>query len=202
MKTRRMHIRSQKVNPRRSEAQPILDQRGKVIQPPGEILFYPLSLAEAARKASVEGLNQILADTLYLRDMLKKHHWQVSGATFYQLHLLFDKFFDEQSALVDMLGERVQTLGGIAVAMPNDVVEMTRIARPPRGREEAPVQLSRLLEALAIVLAGCHRVVKIARANGDDGTDNLLSSDVIPTGEKQVWFLSQHLVDTPLVRAR
>ena len=202
MKTRRMHIRSTKMNPPRSAAQPLLDQRGKVIQAPGEILYYPLSLAEAARKASVEGVNQILADTLYLRDMLKKHHWQASGATFYQLHLLFDKFFDEQSELVDMLGERVQTLGGIAVALPNDVVEMTRIARPPRGREEVPVQLSRLLEALAIVLAGCHRVVKIARAHGDDGTDNLLSSDVIPTGEKQVWFLSQHLVDTPLVRAR
>ena len=202
MKTRRMKTRSQKALPPRSEAQPILDQRGKVIQAPGAILFYPLSLPEAARKASVDGLNQVLADTLYLRDMLKKHHWQVTGATFYQLHLLFDKFFDEQSELVDKLGERVQTLGGIAVAMPHDVAEMTRIARPPRGREEVPVQLSRLLEALAIVLAGAHRVAKNARANGDDGTDNLLSSDVIPAGEKQVWFLSEHLVATPLVIAR
>jgi starvation-inducible DNA-binding protein len=202
MNTKSAPIRSKQVVVPQSLAQPILGQRGKVIQAPDVILDYPLSLAEAARRASVEALNPILADTLYLRDMYKKSHWQATGATFYQLHLLFDKFFDEQSELVDKLGERVQTLGGIAIAMPNDVIETTRIPRPPRGREEVPVQLSRLLEGLAIVLAGCHRVVKIARENGDDGTDNLLSSDIIPENEKQVWFLSQHLVDTPLVIAR
>ena len=202
MKTNRVRTRLNQTAPSRSEAQPILDQRSRVIQAPNSLVFYPLSLGEPARKASVDGLNQVLADTLYLRDMYKKHHWQVTGHTFYQLHLLFDKFFDEQSELVDSLGERVQTLGGVAVAMPNDVVEMTKIQRPPRGREQAPVQISRLLEALAIILGECHRVVKIARANGDDGTDNLISSDVIPTQEKQVWFLSQHLVDTPAVVAR
>ena len=202
MKTKRAQIRSKQALPVLRPAQPILDQRGKVIQPPGELLFYPLSLAAPVRRSSVAGLNQVLADTLYLRDMFKKHHWQVSGATFYQLHLLFDKFFEEQNELVDKLGERVQTLGGVAVAMPNDVVEMTRIARPPRGREEVPVQISRLLEALAIVLAGSRKLTEIVHKNGDDGTDNLLTSDVIPTNEKQVWFLSEHLVDTPLVRAR
>lgn len=201
MKTKSAPIRSKNAVPP-SLAQPILDQRAKVIQAPDAILYYPLALAESARRASVEGLNPILANSLYLRDMFKKHHWQASGATFYQLHLLFDKFFDEQNDLVDLLGERVQTLGGVAIATPNDVVEMTRIARPPRGREEVPVQLSRLLEALSIVLAGCHQLVKIARENGDDGTDNLLSSEIIPADEKQVWFLSEHLVDTPLVVAR
>ena len=202
MKTNRVRTRLNQTAPSRSEAQPILDQRSRVIQAPNALVFYPLSLGEPARKASVDGLNQVLADTLYLRDMYKKHHWQVTGHTFYQLHLLFDKFFDEQSELVDLLGERVQTLGGVAVAMPNDVVEMTKIQRPPRGREQVPVQISRLLEALASILGEGHKVVKIARANGDDGTDNLISSDVIPTQEKQVWFLSQHLVDTPAVVAR
>jgi starvation-inducible DNA-binding protein len=202
MKSKSARVRSKQMVVPRSEAQPILDQRGKVIQAPGDLLFYPLSLGEPTRKASVEGLNQILADTLYLRDMFKKHHWQVSGHTFYQLHKLFDKFFDQQSELVDMLGERVQTLGGIAVAMPNDVVEMTRIARPPRGREQVPVQLSRLIEGLAVILGESHKLAKIAHESGDDGTDNLLTSDVIPTDEKQVWFLSEHLVETPTVRVR
>jgi starvation-inducible DNA-binding protein len=202
MKSKSMRTRMNKVSPIRSEAQPILDQRGKVIQAPNALVFYPLSLSEPTRKASVDGLNQVLADTMYLRDMFKKHHWQVSGHTFYQLHLLFDKFFEEQSELVDKLAERVQTLGGIAVAVPNDVAEMTKIQRPPRGREEVPVQLSRLLEGIAIILGECHKVVRIARANGDDGTDNLLSSDVIPTQEKQVWFLAEHLVETPAVIAR
>jgi starvation-inducible DNA-binding protein len=202
MKSKSVRIRMNKIAPTRNEAQPILDQRSKVIQAPNALVFYPLSLNEPARKASVERLNQVLADTVYLRDMYKKHHWQVSGHTFYQLHLLFDKFFEEASGLVDQLGERVQTLGGVAVAVPNDVVEMTKIQRPPRGREQVPVQLSRLLEGLSVILGECHQVVQIARKNGDDGTDNLISSEVIPTLEKQVWFLSQHLVDTPVVIAR
>lgn len=206
MKTKTAQIRSATPTPSPSqtpsEAQPILGQRGPVIQAPSALVFYPLTLSEQARRASVEGLNQVLADTLYLRDMFKKHHWQVTGHTFYQLHLLFDKFFGEQSELVDLIGERVQTLGGISVAMPNDVVEMTHIERPPRGREQVPVQLSRLLEALSVVLGEAHRLVRIAHENGDDGTENLIASDLIPTDEKEVWFLAQHLVDTPAVRVK
>ena len=202
MKSKSVRMQMNRIAPTRSEAQPILDQRSKVIQAPNALVFYPLSLNEPARKASVDGVNQVLADTMYLRDMYKKHHWQVSGHTFYQLHLLFDKFFEEEVELVDLLAERVQTLGGVSVAMPDDVAEMTKIQRPPRGREEVPVQLSRLLEALSVILGECHKIVRIARANGDDGTDNLLSSDVIPTLEKQVWFLSEHLVETPAVIAR
>jgi starvation-inducible DNA-binding protein len=202
MKTKAAEMHSQTKTPAPSEAQPILGQRGKVLQPYETLVFYPLALSDQARRASVEALNQVLADTLYLRDMFKKHHWQVSGHTFYQLHLLFDKFAGEQTDLVDLLGERVQTLGGVSVAMPNDVAEMTKIEHPPRDREQVPVQLSRLLEALAVILAESHRLVKIAQEHGDDGTVNLIASELIPTNEKQVWFLAQHLVDTPVVRAR
>ena len=130
-----------------SEAQPILRQRGKETQPYGTLTRYPLGLGDDVRAASVEALNQILSDTMVLRDMYKKHHWQVSGPTFYSLHLLLDKHYEEQVELVDALAERVQTLGGIAIAMAHDVAETTKIERPPRGREEVPVQLSRLLEA-------------------------------------------------------
>jgi starvation-inducible DNA-binding protein len=183
------------------EAQAILNQRSKVTQPYGTLVFYPLDLSEQARCASVEALNQILADTIYLRDMFKKHHWQVSGPTFFQLHLLFEKLFLEQTAFVDLIGERIQMLGGIAVAMPNDVADMTKIEKPPRGREEVPVQISRLVEALAVIIKEAKEAVKVAQANGDEGTVNLLGSEIIAPNEKQVWFLSEHLVDNPLVRA-
>lgn len=184
------------------EAQPILGQRSKEIQPFGTLVEYPLALATAAKQASVEALNQILADSVYLREMYKKHHWQVSGPTFYQLHLLFDKHFDEQNDLVDMIGERIQTLGGVSLVMPNDVAKATRIEAPPTGREEVPVELSRLLEAHEVVLTECHAAARVAGANGDHGTEDLLVTDVIRTNEKQVWFLSEHLVDTPLVCSR
>jgi starvation-inducible DNA-binding protein len=182
-------------------AQPLLGQRAPEIQPYGTLTHYPLALDMDARAASVEALNQILADTMVLRDMYKKHHWQVAGHTFYQLHLLFDKHYSEQSALVDKLAERIQSLGGISVAMAHDVAEMTRIERPPRGREEVPVQLSRLLEAHEIIIREVREAARQASAAGDDGTNDLLVSDVLRTHEMQVWFLAEHLVDIPMVHA-
>ena len=185
-----------------SEAQPILRQRGKETQAYGALTRYPLGLGEDVRAASVAALNQILSDTMVLRDLYKKHHWQVSGPTFYSLHLLLDKHHEAQVELVDALAERVQTLGGIAIAMAHDVAETAKIERPPRGREEVPVQLSRLLEAHEHILVEARRAAKEATDRGDDGTNDLLVSDVVRTNEMQVWFLSEHLVDTPLVRAR
>ncbi|KYF93567.1 DNA starvation/stationary phase protection protein [Sorangium cellulosum] len=184
------------------EAQPILRQRGEEIQPYGALARYPLGLGDDVRAASVKALNQILSDTMVLRDMYKKHHWQVSGATFYSLHLLLDKHYEEQAKLVDDLAERVQTLGGIAIAMAHDVAEMSKIERPPRGREEVPVQISRLLDAHEQILIESREAAGKAAEGGDDGTNDLLISQIVRVNEMQVWFLSEHLVDTPLVRAR
>jgi starvation-inducible DNA-binding protein len=182
-------------------AQPLLQQRAKEIQHYGAVARLPIGLDEKVCKASVESLNQVLADTMTLRDLYKKHHWQVAGHTFYQLHLLFDKHYEEQSELVDKIAERIQILGGISLAMAHDVAETTRIARPPRGREEVPVQISRLLEAHELILRWCHVAARQAMDAGDDGTNDLLISDVIRNNELQVWFLAEHLVDVPVVRA-
>jgi starvation-inducible DNA-binding protein len=157
-------------------------------------------LAEGVCKASVENLNQVLADTMTLRDMYKKHHWQVVGPTFYQLHLLYDKHYKEQSELVDLVAERIQTLGGISIAMAHDVAETTRIPRLPRGRQEVPAQVSWLLHAHETILLESRKMAQQAAEANDDGTNDILVSDVIRTNELQVWFLSEHLVDEPLVR--
>src|SRR5271154_1864636 len=86
-------------------SKPIEHQHAPEIQPYGKIAKLPIALDEKVCAASCENLNQILADTMTLRDMYKKHHWQVTGPTFYQLHLLFDKHFEEQSELVDAIAE-------------------------------------------------------------------------------------------------
>jgi starvation-inducible DNA-binding protein len=161
----------------------------------------PIGLDEATCKQSVEALNQTLADTITLRDLYKKAHWQVAGPTFYQLHLLFDKHFEEQDALVDKIAERIQLLGGISLAMGADVAEETRIPRPPRGREEVPVQISRLLEAHELLLTQARDAAESASEAGDDGTNDLLVSDVIRTNEMEVWFTAEHVVDVPVVEA-
>ncbi len=182
-------------------ATPITGQKGKEIQKFGEVVDIPTGLDTETRKKSVEMLNQVLVDTMTIRDLYKKHHWQVSGPTFYQLHLLFDKHFEEQSELIDTIAERIQILGGLAVAMAADVAELTKVERPPKGREEAPVQISRLLEAHQIILKESHESAKKADDSGDDGTNDLLVSDVIRTNELQVWFVSEHLVNLPVVLA-
>jgi starvation-inducible DNA-binding protein len=167
----------------------------------GSVVSMPIALEESTRRASVENLNQLLADTITLRDLYKKHHWQVSGSTFYQLHLLFDKHFGEQNELVDLIAERIMMLGGVSVAMAPDVAEMTLIPRPPKGREEVPVQISRLLHAHEIVLKETRAMARKAADDSDDGTNDLLVSSVIRTNEMQVWFVGEHVVNGPLVRA-
>ena len=182
-------------------ARPLVNQKAPEIQTFGRLARLPNALSQTAALASVENLNQVLADTMTLRDLYKKHHWQVAGPTFYSLHLLFDKHYEEQNELVDLIAERVQSLGGVSLAMAPDVAETTLIPRPPRGREEVPVQISRLLHAHEIILKEAHTMARLAADSGDDGTNDLLVSDVIRTGEREVWFLAEHLVDSPTVRA-
>ena len=182
-------------------AKPILHEHAKEIQPYNKIAKLPIALDEVVCQSSVENLNQILADTMTLRDMYKKHHWQVAGVTFYQLHLLFDKHHGEQDELVDTIAERIQLLGGVSIAMAADVAETTIIPRPPRGREEVPVQISRLLEAHEFILKEARTMARQASDADDDGTNDLLVSDVIRTNELQVWFLAEHLVAVPLLHS-
>jgi len=185
----------------RDGSQPLLHQKGTEIQKFGTARQLPIALAYETRMASCDALNQVLADSIILYNLYKKHHWLVRGHTFYQLHLLLDKHAGEQLELVDMVAERVQTLGGIAVADPRHVAEITRIPRPPNGAEEVPAMLSRLLEAHELIIAETREAAARTAEQGDDGSNDVLVSDVLRTNELQTWFIAEHLVDTPVVRA-
>lgn len=182
-------------------AEPLVRQQAPEIQAFGHSVRMPIALSENVRQQSVANLNQVLADTITLRDLYKKHHWQVAGPTFYQLHLLFDKHYGEQNELVDAIAERIQILGGVSVAMGADAAEMTLIPRPPKGREEAPVQISRLLHAHEIVLKESRTMARLAANAGDDGSNDLLVGGIIRRNEMQAWFLAEHVVQLPLTRA-
>ena len=69
-------------------AAPIVHQRAHEVQPYGHLVKMPIALSETACREAVDNLNQLVADTITLRDLYKKHHWQVMGPTFVQLHLL------------------------------------------------------------------------------------------------------------------
>jgi starvation-inducible DNA-binding protein len=181
--------------------EPNLHQVSHETQKYGEIIRMPNGLSEAVCKKSVALLNQCLADTITLRDMYKKHHWQVVGPTFNQLHLMYDQHYEGQVLLVDILAERVQLLGGIALAMAADIAETTKIPRPPRGREPAAVQIRRLAEAHEMIIVGAREAASKVDEAGDDGSNDVLVSNVLRTNELQVWFLTEHLVAASPVTA-
>jgi starvation-inducible DNA-binding protein len=184
-----------------SRSQPLLHQHRPEVQPFNTMRQLPIALSLESRMQSVQMLNRILADQQILYAHYKKYHWLMRGPTFYQLHLLLDKHAGEQLVLVDTVAERVQTLGGVAVGDPRHVAEITGIPRPPDGAEEVPAMLSRLLEAHETVLVEARDAARRVADLGDDGTNDLLVSDVVRANEMQAWFVAEHLVDTPLVRA-
>jgi starvation-inducible DNA-binding protein len=183
------------------DSQPLLHQRGDEIQPFGTLRLLPIALADDVRAESVRLLNQVLADSVILFSHYKKYHWLMRGHTFHQLHLLLDKHADEQLEVVDQLAERVQTLGGVAVGDPRHVAELTAVPRPPDGAEDVAVMLSRLLDGHEIVITAVREAARRAAENGDDGTNDLLVSEALRRNELQVWFVAEHLVNTPTARA-
>jgi starvation-inducible DNA-binding protein len=193
MATKNKQIGDEKVAPHWHANAKVIQEFGTVIED------MPHYIDAKVRQQMTEQLNELLADTITLRDLYKKHHWQVSGPTFYQLHLLFDKHYEEQAELADTIAERIQLLGGVTVAMGNDAVELTKIPAPPKGKEEVPVQISRLLEAHKIVMQKCADIADAADKAGDDGTNDLVISDILRPNELQSWFIGQHLVEMPLI---
>ena len=189
-----------RTNRERRGSQPLFHQKGVEIQKFGEMRLLPIALGHDARLESCQLLNKVLADSMILYDLYKKHHWLVRGPTFFQLHLLLDKHADEQLKLIDLMAERVQTLGGVAVADPRHVAEVTTVPRPPNGVEDVPAMLSRLLEAHEIIIEKVRDAIAKTADARDDGTNDLLMSDVLRTNELQVWFIAEHLVDGPVVR--
>jgi len=201
-----MKMSSNALKTRGAKAQDLITpnwkQSAKITQKYGSVVkSLPIGIPEAARVELTGRLNLLLADTITLRDLYKKSHWQVAGPTFYQLHLLFDKHADEQGELVDTIAERIQLLGGVSIAMAHDVAANTRLERPPIDREEVPVQISRLLEAHNFIMKDARELSDKANDLKDPGTNDMLVSDVLRTNELQTWFVSEHLVEMPLVHA-
>ena len=182
-------------------SQPLLVQHGPLIQAYGTLRLLPIALSHEARLQSCQLLNQILADTIILYSLYKKHHWQMRRPTFEQLHLLLDKHAGEQLELIDTLAERVQQLGGVAIAEMRHVAEVTTIERAPDGVEEVPAMLSRLLSVHETIITVVRAAIEQTAQNGDGGSNDLLMGDVLRTHEQQVWGVAEHLVDTPLLRA-
>jgi len=173
--------------------EPIIPAARGETQPYGTARRNGLALNANVAAASIDNLNQLLADTLTLGSLYKKHHWQASGPHFYSMHLLFDKHYEEQGALADILAERVQTLGGVSIAMAHDVADQTLIPRCPKGREDTENQVKRLLQAHEIILLEARAMARESAEHDDLGTNDIIVSNVIRLNELQVWFIVEHI---------
>lgn len=167
--------------------------RTNTLQRYGDLKPVKLALSETIRKASIVDLNRTLADAIVLRDLYEKHHWQVSGATFRELHLMFDDHQAQQGELIDQIAERIMQLGGVCLAMGADAAEESEIPRPPRDREAPVAQLERMLTAHEIVLSFARQAARRASEHGDDGSNDLFVSNIIRLNEKQAWFVKEHM---------
>jgi starvation-inducible DNA-binding protein len=183
----------------RVSPEPKLAPLGVEIQRFGTTRLLPIALSKEARAESCGLLNEILADSMILYALYKKHHWLVAGPTFYQLHLLFDKHAEEQTEIIDLLAERVQTLGGIAVGDPRHAAELTTIDRAPNGAEDVPAMIHRTLDAHETILEKVRDAIDKTEKNSDWGSNDILMSDVLRRNELQVWFIAEHVVDVPLI---
>ncbi len=180
-------------------ASPNYAKLGDEVQKFDAMRALPIGLEEKARRQSSDVLNAVLADTTILYALYKKAHWNVAGPTFYQLHLLFDKHAEEQLELIDLLAERVQALGGIAVGDPRHAAELTTIDRAPDGAEDVPAQLTRLLQAHETIIGKVRDGIETTEQSKDWGSNDLLMGDVLRRHELQVWFVAEHLVEMDLV---
>ena len=190
---------SSKARSQRPSPEPRLAPLGVEIQRFGTTRLLPIALAKEARSDSCRRLNEILADSMVLYALYKKHHWLVAGPTFYQLHLLFDKHAEEQLEIVDLVAERIQSLGGIAVGDPRQAAELTTIPRPPDGAEEVAAMIHRTLDAHETIIEKVRDAIEATEKSADWGSNDILMSDVLRRHELQVWFVAQHAVDVPLV---
>ena len=192
---------SPSTNGRRRSPEARLAPLGIEIQRFGSLRLAPIALESKARSESCRLLNIILADTMILYAMYKKHHWLVMGPTFYQLHLLFDKHAEEQGEIIDLVAERVQSLGGVAVGDPRHAAELTTIDRPPNGAEDVPAMIHRLLDAHEVIIEKVRDAIDRTEKGGDWGSNDLLMGDVLRRNELQTWFIASHVVDLPLVES-
>lgn len=168
-------------------------KQSKILQRFEDLKLMKLGLSDETRKASIIDLNRVLADSIVLRDLYEKHHWQVSGATFRELHLMYDEHQEQLGELIDQIAERIMQLGGVSIAMGVDAAEESEIPRPPRDRETPVTQLERLVMAHEIVLSFSRQAAIRASEQGDDGSNDLFVSNIIRLNEKQAWFVSEHL---------
>lgn len=143
-----------------------------------------------AKKALIDSLNGLLADTFTLYLKTKSYHWHVAGPNFRELHLLFDEHATEVFGITDVIAERVRKNGGDTLTSIASIAAKASIKDDDRTKIEAMAMVQSLRDDNAALIQTI-RAVKTAATQANDNATEGLTDDWTDQAEQRVWFLTQ-----------
>lgn len=151
-----------------------------------------IGLNDNARQISINVLQSTLNDALDLRLAIKHAHWTVRGPFFQQLHQLFDSLVAPVDAEIDMIAERIATLGGRVDGRSEGVAANTRLEPYPDQISDGPDHLSALSARFASLGNSVRKGIEETDEAGDAATADILTATAILL-DKSLWMLEAHL---------
>lgn len=142
---------------------------------------------------TAEALNLALADATVLWFKLHNDHWYVSGPKFFRLHEKYEELYTRWAGIVDVLAERVLTIGHRPIGTLREALEMSAI-KERTADLDAGDRVRSTLDDLAVVHARMGEAIELAGKGGDRGTENVLDG-IRDETEKTIWMLRAYLAD-------
>lgn len=150
-----------------------------------------IDLPEATRKEVSDQLNETLAATLDIWSQVKQAHWNVKGKDFYQLHLLFDQIAGELYEFIDLVAERITSIGSTAHGTTRMAAAATPLPEYPLDAVDGKQHLVAVAERLAAY--GKHVRAGIAKTEDQDADTADLYTQISRTTDLRLWFIEAHL---------
>lgn len=150
-----------------------------------------ISLDEKARFEVCKILQQLLAEATDLHQQMKFAHWNVRGATFMQLHELFDKIAGELSEHADEIAERIAQLGGRPDATIAKVADQSELVSYPTDATTPAQHIEGVIASLSDFANACRDCIETTDDLGDEVTTDILTQ-ITGKLDKQLWFVEAH----------
>ncbi len=149
-----------------------------------------IGIETKARKKVVAALEQVLGDTYGLYAKTHGYHWNVEGPRFNTLHAMFETQYRDLWAALDLIAERIRSLGEYAPL--GETLGAKSSLRADNGVPNADHMIANLVDGNETVVRSAREALKIAEEAGDQATADLMTQRVA-TGEKAAWMLRAQL---------
>jgi len=161
----------------------------------------PIRLDSDKAEQIVDALNTDLATQYVVYHQLKKHHWDVEGAEFRDLHLFLEEAYDHIEEAADEVAEHITALGGVPVSGPANQEEASIVDFEGEDIYDVRTMLSNDLDAYGDLIETTREHIELARNLGDHGTAELLSQQLVQL-EEDAHHFGHYLEDDTLVLER